>query len=158
MGKKTETMRIRQIKTDKKRYLSLLLQADEQEDMIDRYLECGQMFALYDAGVRTVAVVTDEGDGICELKNLSTVPACRGQGYGKHMVQFLIARFRRTHHTMLVGTDDFGGNIAFYQNCGFMPSHRVKDFFTDHYDHPIFEGGRQLRDMVYLARDLKTRG
>lgn len=151
-------MRFRQIKTDKKRYLPLLLLADEQEEMIDRYLEAGRMFALYDGGLKTVAVVTDEGEGVCELKNLATAPACQGRGYGKRMVQYLFAQFGATHHTMLVGTDDCGGNVAFYQSCGFALSHRVKDFFTAHYDHAIFEGGRQLRDMVYLSRDLRTGG
>ena len=27
-------------------------------------------------------------------------------------------------------------------------------FFTDHYDHPIFEEGKQLVDMVYLKKEL----
>ena len=37
-----------QVTEDKKRYLPLLLLADEQESMIDRYLEQGDLFALYD--------------------------------------------------------------------------------------------------------------
>jgi hypothetical protein len=43
-------MDVNLIKTDKKRFLDLLLLADEQESMIDRYLERGEMFALYDEG------------------------------------------------------------------------------------------------------------
>ena len=34
---------------NKKQYLDLLLLADEQESMIDRYLERGEMFVLTDA-------------------------------------------------------------------------------------------------------------
>ena len=34
-------MKIRKVETDKKEYLPLLLLADEQEDMIDRYLDRG---------------------------------------------------------------------------------------------------------------------
>ena len=34
-------MEIRELKEDKKQFLSLLLLADEQEDMIDRYIEKG---------------------------------------------------------------------------------------------------------------------
>jgi len=30
----------------------------------------------------------------------------------------------------------------------------VPIFFTDHYDHPIFEGGVQLVDMIYLSKPL----
>ena len=41
-------MEIRQITENKKQFLQLLLLADEQEDMIDRYLSRGELFALYD--------------------------------------------------------------------------------------------------------------
>ena len=56
-------MEIRQVMEDKKRYLPLLLLADEQEDMIDRYLERGTMYVLDDGGVVGECVVTGEGDG-----------------------------------------------------------------------------------------------
>ena len=39
-------MEIKEVKTHKKQYLDLLLLADEQEDMIDRYLERGTMYVL----------------------------------------------------------------------------------------------------------------
>lgn len=45
-------MEIRKVETDQKRYLDLLLLADEQEDMVDRYLERGTMYVLEDGGVR----------------------------------------------------------------------------------------------------------
>ena len=41
-------MKIQKVTSDKKEYLDLLLLADEQEDMIDRYLERGEMFILTD--------------------------------------------------------------------------------------------------------------
>ena len=39
-------MRIIEVKEDKKQYLDLLLLADEQENMIDRYLDKGKMLSL----------------------------------------------------------------------------------------------------------------
>ena len=48
----------------KKQYLDLLLLADEQEDMIDRYLDRGTMYVLDDNGVKCECVVTDEGNGM----------------------------------------------------------------------------------------------
>ncbi|MEG1931452.1 MAG: hypothetical protein RR131_10000 [Anaerovorax sp.] len=42
----------------------------------------------------------------------------------------------------------------FYQSCGFVPSHRIKNFFIDHYHHPIFEDGKQLVCRIYLSKDL----
>lgn len=41
-------MNIRKVSNDKKAYIDLLLLADEQEDMIDKYLERGEMFILND--------------------------------------------------------------------------------------------------------------
>ena len=76
-------MVIRKVGTDKKQYLDLLLLADEQEDMIDRYLERGTMYVLEDDGVKAECVVTDEGDGILELKNIAVEPDFQGRGYGK---------------------------------------------------------------------------
>lgn len=40
---------IEKITGNKKQFLDLLLLADEQEDMIDRYLPDGDLFGLYDA-------------------------------------------------------------------------------------------------------------
>lgn len=67
-------IKVEAVTANKKQHLDLLLLADEQESMIDRYLERGAMYALYDGGLRTVCVVTDEGGGVLELKNLATVP------------------------------------------------------------------------------------
>ena len=52
-------MKIYEIKENKKQYLDLLLLADEQEDMIDRYLDRGTMYVLEDGGIRAECVVTD---------------------------------------------------------------------------------------------------
>jgi hypothetical protein len=53
---------------------------------------------------------------------------------------------------MLVGTGDVPSALSFYKKCGFAESHRIQNFFTDNYDHPMFEDGKQLVDMVYLKR------
>ncbi len=77
-------MNIIEVPENKKQYLDLLLLADEQESMIDRYLERGTMYALDDNGVRAVCVVTDEGDGILEIKNIATAPEYQGRGTPEH--------------------------------------------------------------------------
>lgn len=82
-------MTITEITTDKKRYLDLLLLADEEERMIDGYLERGRLFVLEDPEVKTVCVVTDEGDGVAEIKNLATAPAAQRRGYGRAMVDYV---------------------------------------------------------------------
>lgn len=147
-------MGIRKVETDKKRYLDLLLLADEQEDMVDRYLERGTMYVLEDDGVKAECVVTDEGDRILELKNIAVEPAAQGKGYGKALIDFLIETYAGQYTALQVDTGDSPSTIPFYEACGFRRHHLVKNFFTDHYDHPIYECGVQLVDMVYLQREL----
>ena len=147
-------MKIRKIETDKKEYLSLLLLAAEQEDMIDRYLERGDMYVLDDGGVRAECVVTDEGNGILELKNLAVHPDSQGKGYGRQMIRFVADTYRNRFRILQVGTGDSPATIPFYEKCGFRRSHVVRNFFTEHYDHPIYEGGKRLVDMVYLKMEL----
>lgn len=147
-------MTVREVKENKKQHLDLLLLADEQEDMIDRYLEAGTMYALDDGGVQTICVVTDEGAGILEIKNIATRPDAQGKGYGKALIQFLVDTYRGKYQILQVGTGDSPLTVPFYEKCGFVRSHYIKNFFTDHYDHPIFECGVQLVDMVYLRQKL----
>ena len=87
-------MKVEQVFSDRKRFLDLLLLADEQEDMIDRYLERGDMFALYDEDkLRAVCVVTNEGKGIYELKNIATCPDSQRKGYGKSLIEYLFHHY-----------------------------------------------------------------
>ena len=145
---------IKEIKEKKKQFLSLLLLADEQENMIDAYLERGTMYVLADNGVKCECVVTDEGNGVLEIKNIATRPEWRGKGYGKALIDFIVMRYRGRYSVLQVGTGDSPLTVPFYERCGFTRSHRIKNFFTDNYDHPIYECGIQLVDMVYLQRKL----
>ena len=147
-------MTITEIKDDKKRYLDLLLLADEQEDMIDRYLERGRMYVLEEGGVRCACVVTEEGDGVLEIKNLATAPGSQRKGYAKALIDFLVEEYTGRYSVLQVGTGDSPMTVPFYEKCGFVRSHVLPHFFTDHYDHPIYEGGVQLIDMIYLQKKL----
>ena len=70
-------MEIKVINENKKQLLPLLLLADEQEDMIDKYIEIGTMYVLEDDGIKCECIVTDEGNGILEIKNIATGPVSR---------------------------------------------------------------------------------
>lgn len=147
-------MTITKVTDNKKAYLDLLLLADEQEDMIDRYLDRGTMYILEDHGVKCECVVTDEGNGVLEIKNIATAPAAQGKGYGKKLIDFLIQTYSGQYAVLQVGTGDSPMTIPFYETCGFVRSHTLPNFFTDNYDHPIYECGVQLVDMIYLQRKL----
>ena len=140
-------MRIEKVIENKKRHIDLLLLADEQEDMIDRYLD-------EDSEVIAVAVVTVEDDDTVELKNLAVAETEQGKGYGKLMIEYICESYSDKFSVLLVGTGDVDATVGFYKHCGFSYSHRIKDFFTEHYDHPIYEDGVQLIDMVCLKRDI----
>lgn len=148
-------MDIRRIALDKKRFLPLLLEADEQENMIDRYLSRGELFVAFDEKDEAVAaaVVTKEDDGLYELKNIAVAPGLRRQGLGRKMLDFLLNRYRG-NGIMQVGTGESPATLGFYRACGFAFSHVEKDFFVKNYDHPIVEDGKVLRDMIYLRRQL----
>lgn len=147
-------MIIREVNENKKQYISLLLLADEQENMVDRYLEKGTMYVLEDGDVKAECVVTDEGAGILEIKNIAVDPENQGKGYGKALIDFLVRKYKGHYTVLQVGTGDSPLTVPFYERCGFVRSHRVPNFFTDNYDHPIYECGVQLVDMVYLQRNL----
>ena len=147
-------MEIREVKENKKQYLSLLLLADEQEDMIDKYIDKGTMYVLDDDGVKCECVVTDEGNSILEIKNIATELGCQGKGYGKKLIDFIVSKYKEQYSVLQVGTGDSPLTVPFYEKCGFVRSHSIKNFFTDNYDHPIYECGIQLVDMVYLKRIL----
>ena len=135
-------------------WMPLLLLGDEQEEMVRRYLDRGVLYVMEEAGESAaVCLVTEEGPGVYEIKNLAVAPGFRRQGRGRAMVEHACAAC--PGGVMLVGTGETPSTLRFYRSCGFVPSHRVENFFTDHYDHPIVEEGVVLRDMVYLKRTLK---
>ena len=147
-------MKIREVNENKKQFISLLLLADEQENMIDRYLEKGTMYVLEDDDVKAECVVTDESNEILEIKNIAVDPENQGKGYGKALIDFLVSKYADEYFILQVGTGDSPLTVPFYEKCGFVRSHKIPNFFTDNYDHPIYEGGVQLIDMVYLHRCL----
>ena len=72
----------------------------------------------------------------------------------KAMIDFIIAKYREDYSVLQVGTGDSPSTIPFYEKCGFVRSHIIPNFFTENYNHPIYEDGIQLVDMVYLKRVL----
>ena len=146
-------MEIRKITENKKQFMNLLFLADEQEDMIDRYLEDGDMFALFDPEAVGECIVVDLGEGVFEIKNIATDPNVHGKGYGRHLIEYVMAYYKDRMTMMMVGTGDSPLTVPFYEKCGFKEHHRLKNFFVDNYDHPIYECGKQLVDMVYLSRN-----
>lgn len=125
--------------------------ADEQEDMIDRYIDRGAMYVA-DDGVKAQCIVTDEDSSILEIKNIATYPAFQRKGYAKSLINFLIEK-HNDRYVILQVHRRWSANI-FCGKCGFVRSHCIKNFFIDYYNHAIYENNVQLRDMIYLRKSL----
>lgn len=139
---------------DRSGYLSLLLEADEDEAMLGRYLDSGTMYALTEDGVTVcIAIVVMRGQE-AELMNIA-VPSClRGRGHGSNMLSCIIHELSGRCTRLIVGTGDASPARRFYERNGFRRCGIRKGFFLQ-YDHPVVEDGRRLVDMVMYSKDIR---
>ena len=148
-------MRIMRYEGEKTDFINLLLLADESRGMIDRYIDRGEMYILEDEGiVKGECLVTDEGGGILEIKNIAVLPRYSLKGYGRAMIDYLSSAYRGSFSILQAGTGDSPLTIPFYEKCGFTRSHIIKNFFVENYDHPVFECGMQLVDMIIMRKSI----
>ena len=150
-------MKIIEVKENKKQYLDLLLLADEQEDMVDRYLDKGKMYVLDDNGVKCECVITDKENDILEIKNIATVPEYQGKGYARALIEFIVNNYREQYAILQVGTGDSPLTIPFYEKCGFVRSHIISNFFIDNYNEEIKDEDLICTDLIYYSKDLKKK-
>ena len=146
---------IKKEKGNKEQYLNLLLEADPDKKIIEKYLKNGELFVLtYKEEIACIAVVTRVDENTCELKNIATVQKYRGKGYGKKMLKYLADNYKAKYKKMLVGTSE--NNIPFYVKQGFDKYEKtIKNFFIDNYKEEIWDGNLQCVDMYYYSKDLK---
>ena len=142
---------------NKKDNLSLLLLADPDESMIDRYLEEGDLYLMKEQE-KTIcaAVVVRLSDTACELKNLAVSEEHRHQGNATAMMLYLFYMYQLLYETMYVGTSEKA--VPFYQKLGFAYDRTLPGFFTENYPEPIYEDGVLCEDMIYLKKDLTVVG
>lgn len=143
---------IRQISLDKKRHMELLLLADPDEAMIDRYLPNSDMYVMFKNG-RAVSEVCmwEREDGALEIKNVATLPEEQGNGYAAQLIRHAISVYRTRYRRLYVGTSP--ANMDFYRRMGFKDAYVVKDFFLQYNPQPE-ENGEKLTDMHYLYLDI----
>ena len=91
-------MEFERVVGNKKDYLPLLLLADEQEDMIDRYLGKGEMYLAKDPEVVGECVVCKVDDGVYEIKNIATDPALHGVRPGADRIRDGAVPREGAHH------------------------------------------------------------
>ncbi|MFQ9330456.1 MAG: GNAT family N-acetyltransferase, partial [Bifidobacterium pseudocatenulatum] len=89
-----------------------------------------------------------------QVPTVNTFIRSHTKGYARALIEFIVNNYREQYAILQVGTGDSPLTIPFYEKCGFVRSHIISNFFIDNYDHPIYESGIQLVDMVYLQRPL----
>ncbi len=148
-------MQIKEITANKTDYTDILLIGDEDENMISKYIEQSTVFALYVNDVLTsvCAVITTDNETI-EIKNLATYPEYQNKGYASALIDFVCNKYKTEFKYLILGTGENNKTLSFYKNRGFKETHRLKNFFIENYSHPIFEDGKQLKDMIYLKKIL----
>src|SRR5512138_3523073 len=110
----TGTLSFRIITGDKRPFLPLILCADPEEAVVERYLDRGTLIVAYCGEVPAcVAVVIPVSADECELKALATAESFRHRGIASAMIRYLSEYFRGRYGSMVVGTAEPA--VSFYQ-------------------------------------------
>lgn len=152
---------IQEIEQNRECFLDLLLLADPSVELVQRYLAEGHLFVLFEQGeAYGVVHLIPQTATVMEVKNIAVKEEAQGRGYGKRLLQYALDFCQRQgYEKVLVGTGNSSlNNLAFYQKAGFRLLSIRRNFFTDHYDEPIFEHGIQCRDMILLEVDFTQQG
>ena len=149
-------MQVKKIE-NKEDYIDLLLEADPSKDMIHKYLNDSDVYALKKGDeLISIAVICTISRKTLELKNIVTRENYRNKGYAKTLLKSLCGNYKQKYDRMLVGTTE--NNIPFYVKQGFDKYEKtVKNFFIDNYNEEIKDGDLICTDLIYYSKDLKKK-
>lgn len=148
-------MRIEEITKNKTDFMRILLIGDEEESMINKYLNRSTLFVLYYENTPTsVCAVMPIDDNTVEIKNLATCPEYQNKGCASTLLDFVFNKYKENFNSVILGTGENEKTLSFYKKRGFVETRRIRNFFINNYSRPIFENGKQLTDMIYLEKRL----
>ena len=153
---KEPRMQVKKIE-NKEDYIDLLLEADPSKDMIHKYLNDSDVYALKkEDELISIAVILHIDRKTLELKNIVTTEKYRNKGYAKTLLKSLCGNYKQKYDRMLVGTTE--NNIPFYVKQGFDKYEKtIKNFFIDNYKEEIKDGELTCTDLIYYSKDLKKK-
>ncbi len=142
---------------NKEDYIDLLLEADPSKDMIHKYLNDSDVYALKKGDeLISIAVICTISRKTLELKNIVTTEKYRNKGYAKTLLKSLCGNYKQKYDRMLVGTTE--NNIPFYVKQGFDKYEKtIKNFFIDNYNEEIKDEDLICTDLIYYSKDLKKK-
>lgn len=135
----------------------LLLLADETVEAINKYILNSTIHIVKD-GTEDIAVMVlhKNSDTELEIKNIAVIESYRNQGIGSILINKAKEIALQNHYSsLLVGTSDTGfQQIRFYERNGFIKKAVRTNFFIENYPSPIYENGKQMKDMIVLVHHL----
>ena len=149
-------MQVKKIE-NKEDYIDLLLEADPSRDMIHKYLNDSDVYALKkEDELISIAVILHIDRKTLELKNIVTTEKYRNKGYAKTLLKSLCGNYKQKYDRMLVGVAE--NNIPFYVKQGFDKYEKtIKNYFIDNYNEEIKDGDLICTDLIYYSKDLKKK-
>ena len=153
---KKPRMQVKKIE-NKEDYIDLLLEADPSKDIIHKYLQESDVYALKkEDELISIAVILPISRKTLELKNIVTTEKYRNKGYAKILLKSLCGNYKQKYDRMLVGTTE--NNIPFYVKQGFDKYEKtIKNFFIDNYKEEVKDGDLVCTDLIYYSKDLKKK-
>ncbi|GEL77823.1 GNAT family N-acetyltransferase [Tenuibacillus multivorans] len=142
---------------NRKNYMNYLLMADESEEIINEYINKGDLYTVhYEENLAGVVLFIFHSSSTVELKNIALDSEFRGKGIGKNVIKQSFDLYKRmSYEKMIVGTANSSiDNIAFYQKVGFRLTSIKRDFFKQ-YPEPIYENGIRAVDMIIFEKIIK---
>jgi GNAT superfamily N-acetyltransferase len=131
-------------------------QADDSPSQLDAYIDLGEVWVAQapDSAVVGHLQVVPRSDAVWEVTNTAVVPAWRGQGVGRALLERAVgaARDNGVGTVVLATATADVGNLRFYQRCGFRMTHVVHDAFTPAHGYPpgLEVDGIPLLDQVWF--------
>lgn len=136
--------------------MTLLLEADPNQDNIERYLDTSIGFAaIEDNQIVGACVILPHSKTQAEIMNVSVAAIHQQRGIGSNLLRFAIEAMKsQSFQKLILGTGTFGYQLTYYQRLGFRVESVDKNHFLLHYPEPIWENGIQHKDMLRLYLEL----
>jgi len=148
----------RELQSNEKPPMELLLLADPSKDMIMSYLEKGICYVVvYRNDVIGVALVVKKDLQRVEIVNIAIAENYQQRGIGKKLLLYVIDEIEKENIKEIeIGTGNSSvGQLLLYQKCGFRIVGIDFDFFRNNYSEKIYENGIECRDMIRLKKEIE---
>lgn len=149
----------KQLTTPNSAEMQLLLLADPSEKKLAGYLPTSVVFSASDAsGLAGILVMKSQSAQTLEIMNIAVVPDKQRRGYAQELLAFAQRWAQQQAYQILrIATGSTSlTQLYVYQKCGFRMCRVMQDYFTRHYEYPIYENGLRLRDQIVLEKPVRN--